>query len=77
MDELELLYADWARELCQSAHARSGDYTHPVFGTGAKNARLMLVGEAPGGDEAKAGRPFIGKAGRQLDALLKTAGIGR
>lgn len=37
----------------------------------------MLVGEAPGGDEARAGRPFIGKAGRQLDALLALAGIGR
>lgn len=63
--------------LLQSAHERSGDYARPVFGQGERNARLMLIGEAPGGDEAKAGRPFVGKAGRQLDALLACAGIER
>ncbi len=77
MDELRAFYADWARMLLQSAHTRGGDYARPVFGEGARGARLMLIGEAPGGDEAKAGRPFVGKAGRQLDALLACAGIDR
>jgi DNA polymerase len=37
----------------------------------------MLVGEAPGREEAECGRPFVGKAGKQLDALLALAGIER
>ncbi len=48
-----------------------------VFGEGNPRARLVLVGEAPGGSEERAGRPFVGRAGRLLDELLAEAGIDR
>ena len=51
--------------------------TRFVFGEGNPNARLMLVGEAPGGDEDRLGRPFVGAAGRMLDRALAVAGIER
>jgi len=47
-----------------------------VFGRGANAApRLMLIGEAPGEQEVLAGRPFVGKAGKNLDAFLKGVGL--
>ncbi|MFA6416053.1 MAG: uracil-DNA glycosylase [Candidatus Paceibacterota bacterium] len=46
----------------------------PVIGEGSHEAKIMFVGEAPGKNEAKTGRPFCGAAGKILDELL--AGIG-
>jgi len=40
-------------------------------GEGPKNAKIMLVGEAPGAEEDLHGRPFVGRAGRLLDGLLQ------
>jgi uracil-DNA glycosylase len=51
--------------------------TQTVFGEGAETARLMLVGEQPGDQEDRAGRPFVGPAGRLLDEALEDAGIDR
>jgi DNA polymerase len=48
-----------------------------VFGEGASSAAVMLVGEQPGDQEDKAGRPFVGPAGRLLDQALAEAGIDR
>jgi DNA polymerase len=48
-----------------------------VFATGNPDARLMLVGEAPGYEEEKKGEPFVGPAGQKLDIILKTMGISR
>ena len=48
-----------------------------VPGEGPKRARFMLVGEQPGDKEDLAGKPFVGPAGRVLDAALKDAGIDR
>jgi DNA polymerase len=48
-----------------------------VFGEGDPGARLVIVGEAPGQDEDRTGRPFVGRAGRMLDLLLLTAGFPR
>jgi DNA polymerase len=48
-----------------------------VFGEGLRRARLMLVGEMPGDREDRAGRPFVGPAGRELDEALELAGIDR
>jgi DNA polymerase len=48
-----------------------------VFGEGPGTARLMLIGEAPGEEEAKSGRPFVGNAGRLLGKYLAEAGIAR
>jgi len=50
---------------------------HPVIGEGNHEAQIMFVGEAPGENEAKRGRPFCGAAGKVLDELLKYAGIER
>jgi uracil-DNA glycosylase family 4 len=50
--------------------------TQVVFGEGDPDARLVIVGEAPGGEEDREGRPFVGRAGRQLQALLADAGLG-
>ncbi len=48
-----------------------------VFGEGKADARLMLVGEGPGGDEDRLGRPFVGRAGKLLDRILEAAEIPR
>ncbi|MER6628846.1 UdgX family uracil-DNA binding protein [Streptomyces sp. NPDC000987] len=51
------------------------DATQTVFGAGAEGARVMLVGEQPGDQEDRQGRPFVGPAGRLLDRALAEAGI--
>jgi DNA polymerase len=51
--------------------------TQTVFGEGGERARMMLVGEVPGDREDRAGRPFVGPAGRELDRALEAAGIDR
>jgi DNA polymerase len=51
--------------------------TQTVFGEGAADARVVLVGEQPGDQEDRAGRPFVGPAGRVLDEALELAGIDR
>jgi DNA polymerase len=48
-----------------------------VWGEGNKRAKIVFVGEAPGGDEDRQGRPFVGRAGKVLDDLLEKAGIDR
>jgi uracil-DNA glycosylase len=48
-----------------------------VMGEGAKKAELMIVGEQPGDQEDLAGRPFVGPAGKVLDAHLERTGIDR
>jgi DNA polymerase len=53
------------------------DATQAVFGEGAANATVMLVGEQPGDKEDLAGRPFVGPSGRLLDEALDAAGIDR
>jgi DNA polymerase len=49
----------------------------PVIGEGSHFARIMFVGEAPGKNEAKTGRPFCGAAGKILDELLQSVGLDR
>jgi DNA polymerase len=51
--------------------------TQTVFGEGTRNAEAMFVGEQPGDQEDKAGRPFVGPAGQLLDDALDDAGIDR
>lgn len=48
-----------------------------VFGEGNPDARLMLVGEAPGEEEDASGRPFVGRAGQLLDRVLASVGLDR
>lgn len=49
----------------------------PVIGEGSHFAKIMFIGEAPGRNEAKTGRPFCGRAGQILDELLISVGIKR
>lgn len=49
----------------------------PVIGEGSHFAKIMFIGEAPGRNEAKTGRPFCGRAGQILDELLNSVGIKR
>ena len=51
--------------------------TQTVFGEGATQASILLVGEQPGDQEDRAGHPFVGPAGKILDKALTEAGIDR
>jgi len=51
--------------------------TNLVFGDGSPEARVVLVGEAPGGDEDRQGRPFVGVGGQLLDKMLASIGLER
>ncbi len=48
-----------------------------VFGSGDPGARLMLIGEGPGEEEDRQGKPFVGRAGQLLTKMLESVGIGR
>ena len=48
-----------------------------VFGSGPSNAKVMIIGEAPGKDEDEQGEPFIGRAGKLLDAFLESINLSR
>jgi uracil-DNA glycosylase family protein len=51
--------------------------TQTVFGEGTRTAEVVFVGEQPGDREDRAGKPFVGPAGRLLDQALEEAGIDR
>ncbi len=51
--------------------------TQTVFGEGSEGARVVFVGEQPGGAEDRQGKPFVGPAGRVFDEALAEAGIDR
>jgi uracil-DNA glycosylase len=53
------------------------DAEQTVFGEGTSSATMMLVGEQPGDQEDKAGKPFVGPAGHLLDKALAAAGVDR
>jgi len=48
-----------------------------VFSDGLPSARLMVIGEAPGRDEDRIGKPFVGKAGQLLDKMFAAIGLAR
>ena len=58
---------------CRLAETR----TQVVFSDGVVDARLVVVGEAPGANEDATGRPFVGAAGKYLDLLLRAVGLSR
>jgi uracil-DNA glycosylase len=51
--------------------------TNLVFGDGNPNAKIMFVGEAPGADEDRAGKPFVGVSGQLLDKMVGWIGLDR
>ncbi len=74
-------FGDWAPlEAAVAACTRCGlcaTRTQTVFGTGARDAPLMIVGEGPGADEDASGLPFVGRAGKLLDEMLASIGHSR
>ncbi len=51
--------------------------TQAVFGVGPRRAEWMVIGEAPGAEEDRRGEPFVGRAGKLLDAMLHSIGLSR
>jgi len=51
--------------------------TQAVFGVGNREARWLVIGEAPGADEDRQGEPFVGRAGQLLNSMLKAIGLAR
>ena len=71
LDELAVLLR--AFDGCPLKHTA----TNLVFGDGNPEARIMFVGEAPGEDEDRQGRPFVGVSGQLLDRMLAWIGLDR
>ena len=76
MLHLKLAEVQAALVNCQRCRLHTGR-TNIVFGSGDPNARLVLVGEAPGLNEDLTGVPFVGAAGQLLDKFLARAGLAR
>ena len=73
-EELVALYRELSCDHpCPLAETR----TKIVFGSGNADADLMFVGEAPGAEEDRRGKPFVGRAGKLLDRLLEEIGLSR
>jgi DNA polymerase len=51
--------------------------TQTVFGVGSESADWMIIGEAPGAEEDRRGEPFVGRAGKLLDEMLRSVGLAR
>ena len=51
--------------------------TQTVFGVGRRDADLVIIGEAPGAEEDRQGEPFVGRAGKLLNAMLRAIGFAR
>ena len=66
MRELKAIYSD----MLGAASAFNKTQADMVYGEGDMNARIVLVGEAPGAEETRLSRPLVGKAGKNLDAFL-------
>ena len=73
--------ADWAPlRAAVAACTRCGLHktrTQTVFGVGSEEADWMIVGEAPGAEEDRRGEPFVGRAGKLLDEMLRSLGLDR
>jgi DNA polymerase len=65
-----------AAAACRGCHLYE-NATQTVFGEGEPSARVVLIGEQPGDQEDRRGRPFVGPAGKLLDRALDDAGIDR
>jgi DNA polymerase len=76
-DHIPVLEELRARALVCTDCGLSNTRTNVVFGVGSYQARLMLIGEAPGKNEDLEGEPFVGAAGKLLDTLLGEIGLQR
>ena len=71
LDELEAMVAGF------DGCALKGSAKRLAFADGAAGSRVMLLGEAPGSEEDRAGRPFVGRAGQLLDRMLAAIDLDR
>jgi len=71
MKQLQRMVGECTR--CRLCETRN----HTVFGEGVLPARLLIIGEGPGGDEDASGRAFVGRAGQYLDTWLAPVGLSR
>ncbi|KKP36003.1 MAG: putative repair protein [candidate division TM6 bacterium GW2011_GWF2_32_72] len=72
LEKLKQMYIN-----CTSCPLAKLGRTQVVFGCGNPNAKLMLIGEAPGKNEDIQGEPFVGRAGKLLAQILESCGINR
>ena len=78
--ERPAILAEAAAEVaaCKRCPLLAASRTQTVYGTGSPTARLMFIGEAPGADEDRTGKPFVGVAGQLLtDMITKGMGLSR
>lgn len=72
---------DWTQLRESVAECRScplhESRTQAVFGVGSPDADWLIIGEAPGAEEDRLGEPFVGRAGKLLDAMLASLGLSR
>ncbi|MDT0617699.1 uracil-DNA glycosylase [Salinisphaera sp. P385] len=68
---------DWDELAAYLAGCDHRGASRPVFGVGARDADLMIIGEAPGAEEDRRGEPFVGRAGKLLDRMLFAIGRDR
>lgn len=77
----KIAHLDWAALEAAVARCQACSLyktrTQPVFGSGNKQADLLVVGEAPGANEDKQGVPFVGRGGQLLTQMLLAIGLGR
>lgn len=74
---LDVTLSDLERRTATKPPALAELSDNLVFGVGDPDAKLMLVGEAPGEDEDLSGEPFVGRAGQLLDRILESVGLDR
>ena len=61
---------------CEKCQLKNGR-TQVVFGTGNRQAKVLFIGEGPGEQEDKQGKPFVGRSGQYLDKMLAAVGLDR
>ncbi len=76
MSNLSLAELEEKVSQCKKCELHS-NRTNAVFGEGDPKSSLLLIGEGPGRVEDEQGRPFVGRAGKKLDEILKSVGIRR
>jgi DNA polymerase len=77
MDKLEVMKEiEEQVKICEKCRLRE-ERNKYVIGEGSLDAKIMFVGEGPGRDEDREGRPFVGRAGQLLDKILDSVNISR
>jgi len=75
MAEKAKILQNIAEEIARCPLCKKGGTGKAVPGEGNPDARVVFIGEAPGSEEAKTGRPFVGRSGKFLRQMIKEAGL--